>query len=611
MKRWRHWAVCASIAILSALVARVLDNVRFFHLLNLKTLDAHFVLRGGEPTSNILLVTGDQKALDTFPELRLFWHPYYAEAIRAAGTGGARVIGLDVAFGVPVKKWEPDHDRLLGEAVSASLAPVVCAYVSSLNTNQQTLPIQVNILAAALGLSGFANLTLDPDEFVRSQELMEAPQEDSGEASLAKSFPLRVAEKYLGADAVLRHGRMILAGHEIPLSPERAMVINYAGPADTFPHVSLADVVAASRARRKDQLHDWFNGKIVLIGSDAPDDRDPTPFYTLVSSIHWLTAGVEIHANTIRTILERNFLVPVPEWERVAALLLAALITAGITGAAGASQAAGWLLLHCVAIVALTHILFRNGLIISTSELFVASTICVIAVPVFRFSTAEKKSNLFYKAISLFVGKELAASLESSQAIQLSGKSLDVTILFTDIRGFTAFTEQVCETLGPEAVVGMLNEYFSQMVSIIVKYHGHINKFIGDGILAVFSDENAGAQPGDHPVRAVRCATEMVTAPSRFKTGAGIHTGVAVVGNVGSADKMEYTVLGDTVNLASRLESLNKEHKTRLLMSEVTRSLLGGEMETTYLGAIPVRGKSLPINLYTVKTPVASEAAHV
>jgi adenylate cyclase len=149
-------------------------------------------------------------------------------------------------------------------------------------------------------------------------------------------------------------------------------------------------------------------------------------------------------------------------------------------------------------------------------------------------------------------------------------------------------------------VVQLLNEYMAQMVSIIIRHRGHVNKFIGDGILAVFSDTDEGASPYDHPMRAVQCATEIVTAPSRFDTGAGIHTGVAVVGNVGSADKMEYTVLGDTVNLASRLESLNKEHKTKLLMSEATEKLLGESVETHRLGSIAIRGKAVPINLYTL-----------
>jgi adenylate cyclase len=143
------------------------------------------------------------------------------------------------------------------------------------------------------------------------------------------------------------------------------------------------------------------------------------------------------------------------------------------------------------------------------------------------------------------------------------------------------------------------------MVEIIMVYHGHVNKFIGDGILAIFCDEDEQAAPGDHALRAVCCATRMVTAKSGFQTGAGIHTGPAVVGNVGSADKMEYTVLGDTVNLASRLESLNKEHHTKLLMTGATKGRLGNHVETVHLGEVPVRGKALPIELFTVSSLVA------
>jgi len=127
-----------------------------------------------------------------------------------------------------------------------------------------------------------------------------------------------------------------------------------------------------------------------------------------------------------------------------------------------------------------------------------------------------------------------------------------------------------------------------------------VNKFIGDGILAVFTDTDEGAEPGGHAARSVRCATEMVTARNDFKTGTGLHSGEVVIGNVGSSDKMEFTVLGDTVNLASRLESLNKEHKTNLLLSGDTCEMLGGEVDTVYLGAVPVRGKTEPMKLYTV-----------
>jgi adenylate cyclase len=590
-KRWRTFTIGAIFVVISALGTRLLSGIRFFELLNLKALDAQFVLRGKRPVSNIELIVADQKALDTFPELRIFWHPYYAEAIRAAGEAGARVIGLDVAFGVPVDNWEPDLDRQMSEAVSASPVPVVCGYVPSLNDNQTRYPVPVNMLAAALGLAGYSNLTADSDDFVRRQELAET---NAAGQPAARSFALQVAEKF--------------AGREIEIPKSRSILIDYAGPPDTLPRVSLADVIAAVHAGRKRQLRDWLGGKIVLIGADTVDDRYATPFYTAFIGKHYLTAGVEIHANTVRTLLEHGYLEPVPEWARMASVLAAAAVTGVVAN--GAAQMVGvWVVLEALVIFGLAQLLFRMGLILSVPEAFTAVGISLIAAIIFRFSTAERRGNLFRKAISMFVGKQVAESLDDTQTIRLSGTRQVATILFTDIRGFTAYTERVSEEKGPEVVVQVLNEYMAQMVGIIIRHRGHVNKFIGDGILAVFADSDEGAVRGDHPARAVRCATEIVTAPSQFETGSGIHTGLVVVGNIGSADKMEFTVLGDTVNLASRLESLNKEHHTRLLMSEATEKYLGDTVETLRLGSIAIRGKAVPINVYTLTALMPVEKA--
>lgn len=613
-RKWRHWGLCAILAGASALAAWSLGDLRFFQILNLKAYDAHFVLRSlllPQPTiSNIVLLVADQKTLDTFPEPRIFWQKHYADIIRAAGEAGAKVIGLDLAFGVAVDKWQPDYDRLLGEAVSTSPAPVVCSYVSELNTNVSSQAIPINMMAAALGLGAFANLTSDADDFVRRQELIEEPGK-SGDAPLARSFALRVAEKYVGSDAQFQNGQLILAGQPIPISQDRIIAINYAGPPGTFPRYSMADVEAAAKAGDHAKLRSWLGGKIVLMGVDfADEDRKATPFYTLFSGPKWTTAGVEVHANTIRTILEHRYLESAAVWVRILALLLATGLAVGIATSMGAGRAAALMVLEFTAIIAVTHLLFEGGFILSTSEILLATCICLVASVVYRFGTEEKGRHLFQRAISLFVGKQLATSLEETQTIALSGKTMEVTVLFTDIRGFTAFSEEVCAKQGPEEVVRLLNEYMTMMVGIIVMFHGHANKFIGDGILAIFCDEDEGAQPGDHALRAVRCATRIVTAPSQFQTGAGIHTGPAVVGNVGSADKMEYTVLGDTVNLASRLESLNKERHTRLLMTGATQSQLGSGVETVHLGIVPVRGKALPIDLYTVASLVAKAAVN-
>jgi class 3 adenylate cyclase len=613
-KKWRHWALCAVLAVGSALGASLLSDIRFFRILNLKAYDAHFIVRDfvrGRPAiSNIVLLTADKKAMDTFPELRVFWNEHYANAIRAAGQAGAKVIALDLAFGVPIDQWQPNADELLAGAISTSPVPVVVGYVSELNSNKQSQAIPVNMVAGALGLGAFANLTADDDDFIRNQELIEAPSNNPADPPSARSLAMRTVEKYIGTEVQFQKGALSLQGHAIPISPRRSIAINYAGPPNTFPSVSLADFEAAAKAGNQDQLRKWVEGRIVLVGTDFVDDRFDTPFFTLFSGSKWTMPGVEIHANTVRTLLTQDYLVPVPQWALALALLVATTLAVLAVTFFVASRAVSFMLLEVVVILVATHLSFEWGFILSTSEVLVATSLGLIASLVYRWATEETRGNLFHRAVSLFVGKQLASSLEESESIALSGKRMEVTILFTDIRGFTAFTEQVSEEQGPEVVVQLLNEYMGMMVGIIVMYHGHVNKFIGDGILAVFSDDDEGAEPGDHPLRAVRCATRMVTARSRFETGAGIHTGPAVVGNVGSADKMEYTVLGDTVNLASRLESLNKEHHTKLLMTGTTQARLGSVVETTHLGQAPVRGKALPIDLYTVTSLVVKAAVN-
>lgn len=607
-KRWRRIAVSTAIALGSMAAARLLSGIRFFEILNLKALDAHFVLRGARPPAGVMLIFTDQKALDNFKELQDFWHPYYAQAIRAAGLGGAKVIGLDLAFGISVEDFKPGYDGLLVEAVTSSPVPVVVGYVPEFNTNQVSDPVPVNMISAALGQAGFANLTADSDDFVRRQELLEAPGSDG--APQARSLALRVAEKYLGEDAVFANGRLTLAGADIPIDADRSIYINYAGPPKTFPHVSLFDVVQALEAGRTPQLREWFEGKIVLLGTDQKNDRFGTPFFTLFSGTEWLTPGVEIHANTLRTILDRSYLTPVPEWVLLAAMLAVCALTVGLAAYFSAASAVAGVLGLGLLVGLSTHLLFRANVILSTSEVMVAATFALLAGVIYRFSHEQRRGTLYQQAVALFVSKKVAQSLEAAGGVKLQGKRAVVTVLFTDIRGFTAFSEKLCDEKGPEVLVELLNNYMKTMAGIIVAYGGQVNKYIGDGILAVFSDEDEGAQPGDHPLRAVQCATRMVTTPmGDLKTGAGLHTGLVIVGNVGSADKMEYTVLGDTVNLASRLESLNKEHHTRLLMSEATQQALNGAVQTTHLGSVPVRGKSAPINLYTV-TSLMEEVVH-
>jgi class 3 adenylate cyclase/CHASE2 domain-containing sensor protein len=591
----------------SALCALSLSRVQFFQLVNLKARDLHFLLRAkisphAVPISNIVLLTIDQKSLDKFPEVQLFWHPYYAEAIKASANAGAKVFVLDVAFGVPVSKWEPNNDRMMVEAVSSTSTtmPTICAFVPGTTS----WPVPLNILSSALGLSAMANFWDDPDDFIR-QQLMFAPS-DSG---FVHSMALRAAEKYLGEDAQIRGEHLYLKDREIPISADHTITINYAGPSGTIPNISLADFIEASRAGNLAQLKKWVGGKMVLLGPySSIEDRHATPFLTLFSAKEGLTPGVEIHANTLNTIFTGLYLVPAPEWVRILCLFLITSATVFVGALLKSRSGPAWLASLGIAIFVVIHVFFRFGIILPTAEFLAAWLLAIFGAIVYRNATAEKKSAFFRSAVALFVGKQVARNLDESQQLELTGKRTMVTILFTDIRGFTAF----CEEKDPAVVVDLLNDYMGGMVSIIHQHHGHVNKFIGDGILAVFCDDDLHGQPnthpGDHALRATRCAVEMVTAHGAFKTGAGLHSGPVVIGNVGSAEKMEFTVLGDTVNLASRLESMNKEQKTRLLLSESTRELLEDQVEVTCLGSVTIRGKTLPMKIYTAAALMEEKA---
>lgn len=602
-KNSKRALICAAIALGSVLLTLLMGNVQFFRGVDLKAQDAHFVLRGPLPTKDIVLLEIDDKTRREFAEPLLFWHPHYADAMRAVAAGGAKVMVLDIAFGINVTTYAKDHDSILAGAFSevAPQMPIVCAFVSTPVEQQQNpdFAVPLNMMASVFGLSAFPNLTVDDDDFARRQELMEAPKAGVPTETLPRGLALRAAEKYLGKDVELHDGKLSLAGREIPLDSHGFMTINYAGPADTFPRVSVFDAIQALKAGNQAQLAKWFQGKAVLMGTDDIGDRRATPFYTsFTSSGKWTTPGVEIHANTFRTLVTGEFLRPTPDALRVAALLVAAgLCVTAVTAFTAITFTALGSSLVLMALLAATHLLFRAGWLLSTSQMLLSFAWALLGGVIYRFATAEKKSSFFRSAVALFVGRQVASSLDESNKISMTGKRQMVTILFTDIRGFTAF----CESKDPAVVVDLLNVYMSTMVSIIVKYGGHVNKFIGDGILAVFSDDDPGAIPGDHAIRTTKCAAEMVEQViGEFRTGAGYHSGEVVIGNIGSSDKLEFTVLGNTVNMASRLESLNKDQKTRLLMSEESREMLGGAIDTVYLGAVPVKGKTEKMKLYSV-----------
>ena len=214
----------------------------------------------------------------------------------------------------------------------------------------------------------------------------------------------------------------------------------------------------------------------------------------------------------------------------------------------------------------------------------------------------EKIKQAMGKYLSQDVMKNVVRNIDD---LKLGGKRAVVTVLFSDIRGFTSLSEK----MSAEEVSMILNEYFAEMEPIISKYNGVINKFIGDAVMALFGEP---IQDSNHAQNAVKCAYEMLKkveylrekwlfeGKPKIEIGVGINTGEVFIGNIGTETRMEYTVIGDTVNLASRIEGYNKVYKTNLLVSSSTYEYISGIADVIKISEVQIRGKSKKMNIYEV-----------
>lgn len=347
---------------------------------------------------------------------------------------------------------------------------------------------------------------------------------------------------------------------------------------------------------------DRFRDRIVVVGVAGEGLRDVfvTPF------AEGRMPGAEVHANTIDAWSAGRTLTPVSATAG-AALALGLAVVVGAAGAFGSAWTTGLVALALLAGHTVTNVrLFGAGTWWPLAVPALAILIAFVGDLSWQYFVEGREKRKVKQLFSRFVARDVYDQLlaDPSRAA-LGGTRRDMTVLFSDMRGFTALTEKGV----PEDIVAMLNEYFTRMVQVLFDHRGTLDKFVGDMVMALFG---APLDDEDHADHAVQAALAMVRALDvlnkewaafgmpTLDIGIGINTGGMVAGNIGSKTIMSYTVIGDAVNLGARLESLNKEYGTRIIISEQTRSRLKGRYDMRPLGSVTVKGKSQPVAIYEV-----------
>ena len=389
----------------------------------------------------------------------------------------------------------------------------------------------------------------------------------------------------------------------VPTDARGQLQINYSGGQAAFSHYSVADIIEGRTAPAA------LTGKVVVVGVTAQGtfDQRVTPFEKHAP-------GVETHANAVETMLSRKFLRRSASVRllELLVLLVLALLLAWMFARVRVGLALPALFAAGTALWAGNLALFRAGYDVMAALPLIEIGSIFVLVTTYRYAVEERDRRALRKAFQLYLNSDVMDEmLRQPEKLQLGGEERELTVLFSDIRGFTAISEK----LPPKALVHLLNEYLSPMTDIVFRKRGTLDKYIGDAVMAFF-----GA-PVENPRHALHCcevALDMVEELARLRRkwhadnpeiphleiGVGVSSGKMVVGNMGSTQRFNYTVMGDNVNVASRLESLNKVYGTRILMTEATLRAArawSGDLCVRELDSVRVAGKEEPVRLFELR----------
>jgi len=584
-----------------AILTYIMFSFDVFSIIDNKYLDQKFKSKKTtHPSNQIIILAVDDYSIEKF-KIWPWPRSIYTKLVKVLQDEGAKTIAFDVSFD-SYTSYNQIDDNDFGEAIR-SAGNVVLAREVQIKHKKVTFVDPIPELSKYASL-GIVHPYQDQDYFIRRYDLIVKVQ-----GQLYPYFALQVAGKYLDIPideqfVKLSRSKIVLKNRNIPLDKKNKLLINYMGDRGSFSTIPIYKVFEENFLTHNPTL---FKNKIVLIGATAKylQDLYPTP-----TSIEM--PGVEIHANAIQTVLSEKYLHTLPHILYFVLILVPVLIIAYVIRKFNAIKGLASVFFITLSLIILSEILFRyNFIILIFSPIFAIFATYLVGI-LLRFLQAEIEKKEIRSIFNQYVSPSIVNELLSDKAkLKLGGEKREVSIFFSDIIGFTSFSE----THEPEEIISQLNEYLNAMTEVIFSYKGTLDKFVGDEIMAVWGTPLT--QP-DHALLAVRCALKQLEELRRLQEkwkaegkdsldiGMGINSGPVIAGNIGADKYKDYTVIGDAVNLAARLESytriVSKERGSicHFIISDYTKKLVDDKIETTYLGEIKVKGKNKEVKVWEV-----------
>jgi len=544
------------------------------------------LIKEKRPVNERIVIVGiDEKTLNGLSRNWLEWpRKTYVEVMQHLIDGQAKAVWLDILM--TSKSEIPGDDQTLSAMVQKYPNILLSTYYALPNGSgggwhQPSFEVPVSQLV-------HVNVFPDQDGVVR-----DIPLGVDGDGQIIKAASVELANRLLSSNQEihnLQKGGWYKGTTPLPTNARNEISFMYAQPPNSsegFRYYSFLDVL------EQKVPSSVFRDAVVLVGAYAPSMNDA--FSTPISPTKMY--GVEIHANMVQSLLDGKFYTYAPRSLGIALLFVLSLISGYLIDRFTMVKSILFLAGLFIAYTLIEILSIENGLLLPYVYPLALLTSLFVWSMISHYRLERKERSYITQVFNRYVSPSIVNEiLHHREDLQLGGTSKDVTVLFIDLRGFTSLSEQK----PPEEIIGILNEYLQLCTEVIFNHQGTLDKFIGDGVMAFFG---APLDIGDHTEKAVMAALEMKQKAQSFphpvSFGMGIHCGEVIVGNVGSKRRLDYTVIGDVVNLASRLESQAKPGQ--ILVSEAVHEKMHHRCSTEFLGMREIKGKAQPIPIYEIR----------